>query len=72
MKIQNETFKSEMYQLGAEIVFAMNAESLEQGASFALITKMDQLHQSALNHGVRSINVSTALSNSTFDLRSSR
>jgi hypothetical protein len=68
LRFQDETFRRGMYQLGAEIVFAMDAESLEQGASFALITQIDELHQSALNHGILSVDVSTALSNSTFPL----
>jgi len=41
---------------------------LEQGANFVLITSIDELHQSALNHGIRSVDVSSALSNSTFPL----
>lgn len=68
LRMQDETFRRRMYQLGAEIVYAMDTETREQGARFVLVTQLDELHQSALGHDIISFDASSALNNSTFPL----
>lgn len=67
-RLQDETFRRAMYRLGEEIVFAMDAESRKHGATFVLVTQIDELHQSALDHDILSVNVSAALDNPSFPL----
>ncbi len=66
LRFNDKSFRDSMYNLGAEIVFSMNSESSEHGASFVLVTHIDELHQSAIEHGLLSMDVSEALANPIF------
>jgi hypothetical protein len=64
--LEDEAFRSELYELGEAIVNAMHEESLKRGATFVLITHIEELHEAALEKQILSHNVSKPLSNHTF------
>jgi len=66
--LKSESFKKELFELGEAIVHAMHEESADHGATFVLVTEMEELHNALVERHVLSVNVARALANPTFPL----
>lgn len=65
---QNASFRKELYDLGAAIIYAIHKETSEHGATFVLITQIEELHEACLEEKILSPNVTEPLANSKFAL----
>lgn len=65
---ENPAFREELYALGEALVNEMRNEASRNGADFALITHIPELHEATLMRGTASLDVSAALDNELFDL----
>jgi hypothetical protein len=66
--LQNDEFRTELYQLGEAIVYAMHEEAAKHGAAFVLVTQIKPLHEAALKKNIFSLDVLEPLSNKRFAL----
>jgi len=66
--IKNEYFIKELNALGEELVYEMQKESIKNKAEFVLVTKIKTLHEEAIRHNIKSLNVLSPLNNKKFDL----
>lgn len=66
--LENESFRKELHDLGEAIIHAMQKESSEHGATFILVTRIEELHEACLKKNILSVNVSNALYNSKYYL----
>ncbi len=64
----DSAFREELYALGEALVNEMREEASRNGAEFALITHIPELHEATLARGTASLYVSAALDNEQFDL----
>lgn len=62
-KTGEEHFRKETYELGEILVNEMEKESGLHGATFVLVTKIEELHNAFLTQGKYSLNTRRALSN---------
>jgi hypothetical protein len=60
---EDESFMTEMYALGEAIVDAMHQDSLAHGATFVLVTQIEELYEAALRRQILSLDVSEPLAN---------
>lgn len=65
---KDEAFRKELHALGAAIISAMHEESSKHGASFVLVTQVEELHHATLDKKIFSLDVSGPLSNTKFSL----
>lgn len=66
--LTDEAFKNDLYELGEALIFAMHEESLKHGATFVLVTHIEELHQACLEKQILSLDVSIPLTNNKFSL----
>jgi hypothetical protein len=64
----DELFRKELHKLGEAIINTMHEESSSHGATFVLVTQVNQLHQAALKKQILSLDVSDPLSNEKYRL----
>lgn len=62
------SFRQEMYDLGAAIVFEMNDASARQGARFVLVTQVPELYAAATGRQILTLDAIPVLANHRFDL----
>lgn len=65
---EDEAFRKESYDLGEAIIFAMHEESSKHGATFVLVTQIEELNAAAQEKQILSLDVSRSLSNYKFPL----
>jgi len=63
-----EAFRNELYDLGEAIIYAMHKESSGNGATFVLVTHIEELHEACLEKQISCLDVSRSLSNPKFSL----
>ena len=66
--LENEAFRIDLYELGEKLIYSMHEESLEQGATFVLVTQIPELYKASLKQGLFALDVSKSLSNDLFSL----
>jgi hypothetical protein len=64
----DELFRRELHKLGEAIINTMHEESSSHGATFVLVTQVNQLYQATLKKQIFSLDVSEALSNEKYRL----
>ena len=55
-----------VHTLGHAIIHAMHEECVDRDVQFALVTKIDRLHEYAVGHDIRSLNVSAQMGNAYY------
>lgn len=66
--LQNDAFRTELYELGEAIVHAMHEEAAKHRAAFVLVTQIQPLHEAALKEKIFSLDVLEPMSNDKFAL----
>ncbi len=66
--LEDEAFRNELYDIGEAIILAMHEESSTHGATFILVTHIEELHEASLEKRILSLNVSRPLANHKFPL----
>ena len=62
----NEAFKNELYDLGEAIIYATHQESIENGATFVLVTSIDELYEASLGKHILTLDITKPLGNPKF------
>lgn len=66
--LEDVAFRKELHDLGEALIFDMYKKSLNHGATFVLITKIEELHQACLEKGILYLDVGKAMRNKKFRL----